>query len=545
MNLKRLFKDFISAMLVSTSFVWLISTTTVIAFSLMAQSQIVFAKQLPSYNVAWKEPVNGSVSALFEQARKTNRPVFLYWGAVWCPPCNQVKATVFNRREFAQASKAFIPIYIDGDGVGAQKLANQFNVRAYPTMVLFKPDGTEITRLPGEVDPTRYLQVLNLGLKNSRSIKSLVETARNTPAKLTPEDWQLLAFYSWDLDDSQVVPAKEKAALLTQLAAVATDPTSQRRLALKALASDGKASTPSLVTTLLQVLNNPQQSRELSDLIVYSAQELAVGAKSINSNPSALSSLQAAYVKQLERLSQDASLNWNERLTAHAALLDVEKALSAQPVGAQAPNDQAKAPVTLNPAWIAAAKLLVTQADAAVKTSTERQALIPTAGSLLSRAGLHKEADDLVRNELPRAIAPYYHMLVLASSARKQGNNSSAIEWSQKAYESAQGPATKIQWGGGYLRTLIDLSPQDVTRIEQTAISLIQNFEPVPATFYERNSRSLGRVAQSLHKWNANGEHAAVLMRLQGELSKICRRLPAGDPGRINCEGSLAPPKAS
>jgi thioredoxin-related protein len=500
------------------------------------------AKQLPSDNVAWKEPINGSVSALFEQARRTNRPVFLYWGAVWCPPCNQVKATVFNRPEFAQASKAFIPIYIDGDGVGAQKLANQFNVRAYPTMVLFKPDGSEITRLPGEVDPNRYLQVLNLGLKNSRSIKTLIETARKTPNKLTAEDWQLLAFYSWDVDDSQVIPAKEKAGLLAELAALATEPSSQRRLALKALASDNKTATPALVALLLQVLNSPQQTRELSDLIVYSAQELAAGAKAQNNQPTSLANLRNAYLKQLERLSQDPSLSWNERLSAHSAVLDVDSALGTQSQQDQTKNKTAE---PIDPTWIATASLLVNQANTAVKTSTERQALIPTAGSLLTRAGLHKESDDLVRNELPRAIAPYYHMLVLSSSARKQGNTTAAIEWSKKAYESAQGPATKIQWGGGYLRTLIDLSPQDVTRIEQAALSLIQNFEPSPATFYERNSRSLGRVAQSLHKWNANGEHAAVLMRLQGELSKVCRRLPAGDPGRISCEGSLAPPKAS
>ncbi len=89
---------------------------------------------------------------LSRRPKPKSKPLFLYWGAVWCPPCNEVKATIFTRQDFIERARNFVPVYIDGDAKGAQKLGARFNVSGYPTMVLFTPDGREITRLPGEVE---------------------------------------------------------------------------------------------------------------------------------------------------------------------------------------------------------------------------------------------------------------------------------------------------------------------------------------------------------------------------------------------------------
>src|SRR4051812_16569953 len=41
--------------------------------------------------IAWKQAANDSeIDAAFAVARSENKPVFVYWGAKWCPPCNQV-----------------------------------------------------------------------------------------------------------------------------------------------------------------------------------------------------------------------------------------------------------------------------------------------------------------------------------------------------------------------------------------------------------------------------------------------------------------------
>jgi len=148
--------------------------------------------------IAWKQASNDAdVDAAFAQAKVESKPVFVYWGAKWCPPCNQVKATLFNRQDFIERSRAFVPVYVDGDSPGAQKLGSRFKVSGYPTMLLFNPQGTELTRLPGEVDAQRYTEVLTLGMNAQRPVKEVLALAlAGSKAAdgqgLTPNDWRLL-----------------------------------------------------------------------------------------------------------------------------------------------------------------------------------------------------------------------------------------------------------------------------------------------------------------------------------------------------------------
>ena len=205
---------------------------------------------LPSTNVAWlTAAVDADADRAFAQARSQNKPVLLYWGASWCPPCNQLKATLFNRQDFAAKSRHFVAVFVDGDRPSAQKLGARFKVGGYPTLVLFTPDGREITRLPGEADAPQVLSLLEAGLAGGRPVAAVLADAR-AGKTLSANEWRMLSFHSWVVDDSGLVAEADRPAVLAELAVKAQaaqgDTETTTRLWLKALAAsdDGKGVKP-------------------------------------------------------------------------------------------------------------------------------------------------------------------------------------------------------------------------------------------------------------------------------------------------------------
>src|ERR1700712_1909517 len=229
--------------------------------------------------IAWKQAASdGEVDAAFSKAKSENKPVFVYWGAKWCPPCNQVRATLFNRQDFIARSRAFVPVYVDGDSPGAQKLGSRFKVSGYPTMVLFSPQGAEITRLPGEVEGARYTQLLTLSMSGQRPANEVLEQALSDPKALGANDWRLLAFYSWD--EQQLVSKQRVPALLEQLAdACPPEPveiaTRLRLMALAAVEAKAPAHPDAAArAALLALLDTPGASRVHLDLLTNQAPDI-------------------------------------------------------------------------------------------------------------------------------------------------------------------------------------------------------------------------------------------------------------------------------
>ena len=483
--------------------------------------------------IAWKQASSDAdVDAAFALAKADNKPVFVYWGAAWCPPCNQVRATLFNRQDFIERSRAFVPVYIDGDSPGAQKLGTRFKVRGYPTMVLFSPAGDELTRLPGEVDAQQYTQVLTLGMNAQRPVKAVLAEARAGGKGLSANDWKMLAFYSWDTDEQQILPQKELPAVLKQLAAACPGDTAgaDTRLFLKAwAASDGKAKLDAAARDrLLAVLRDAEPSRVHMDVLSYNAVELT-RALSAPKTPQRQKLLEA-YDASLAGLSNDATLSRADRLTALYA--------RAQLAHIDAPKD---AKPTVPQALLADVRDHVAHADRETTDGYERQAVITTAADLLEEAGVPDESDALLKANLGKSHSPYYLMLGLAGNAKKRGDKAEALHWYEEAFNRSEGPATRLQWGATYVNALVELAPQDEPRIEKAAQQVFTEAAAQPNAFYERSARALKRVGDKLVTWQKAPEHRDVVKRLQVQLDGVCRSLPEADGQRSTCEGLLKP----
>src|SRR5258706_5142318 len=487
--------------------------------------------------IAWKQAASeADVDAAFALAKTEKKPVFVYWGAKWCPPCNQVKATLFNRMDFIERSRAFVAVYIDGDSPGAQKLGTRFRVRGYPTMVLFNADGVELTRLPGEVDAAQYTQVLTLGMNAQRPGKAVLADAKRGGAGLTPNDWKLLAFYSWETDEQQVVPKDDTPALLKQLAAAcpADQAETATRLWLKAVAAIDDKTRPKPDAQsrerLLAVLADTNASRAHMDVLTNSAAEIV---RALSASKSAeRAKLVEAFNTSLKMLEAESTLSRADRITALQARVDLAKI--------ERPKDDKTKP-KLPDALLADVREHAARVDREITDGYERQPVITSAAYTLEEAGLLDESDALLKANLAKSHSPYYLMSELASNAKKRGDKAEALRWSQEAFDKSEGPATRLQWGASYVSALIELAPQDEKRVEAAVSQLLTEAAAQPNAFYERSARSLQRVGTKLIGWTKTHAHAAAMQRLTNQLNGVCAKLPTGDTQRGVCEGLLKP----
>jgi len=491
--------------------------------------------------IAWRHVASDAeVDAAFALARTEGKPLFVYWGAAWCPPCNQLKATLFNRADFIQRSRAFVPVYIDGDSPGAQKLGSRFKVRGYPTTVLFDAQGTELTRLPGEVDAERYNELLTLGMNAQRPVKAVLAQARAGGQGLGADDWRLLAYYSWETDRQQLLDAKDLPALLQQLAQACppAQSDSATRLKLKALAAAGDAgeARPDAAARamVLTLLADPPRARAHVDLLTNNAAEL-LWALSGRGTPER-TALAAAFDTALQRLQADETLSRADRVMALIGRVGVARVEQPKPA-----PEQALTPAGLPEALLADVRDLSARFDRDIRDGYERQAVITTAAYALEQAGLLAESDALLQANLAKSHSPYYLMADLASNAQKRGDTAGALRWWAQAFDGAQGAATRLQWGAWYLEALVKHTPADVARIEQVAAQLFKEAGAMPDAFYERSGRSLQRVAKQLLDWRQTTAHRPAFDRLRQQLDAVCRALPAGEAQRPACEALLRP----
>ena len=465
----------------------------------------------------------GSVEQAFERAKADGKPLFLYWGAVWCPPCVEIRQTVFRSPQFLAQTKLFLPVYLDGDTERAQTWGDRFDTRFYPTMIVFNPAGEEVTRLHAGIDIAAYNDVLGLSLERMRPTAELLRTARRDQAALGADDFQQLAYYSWY--EGGELDAETTSALFLALsdAAATVNPGAATRLYLQqlvALARERKADealAPADLARLRAILESPEQVLAGWDYLI--TPETIVPAR--DGSADELDALKSLWAGSLRDLRHADSLSTKNRLYGWRPLL----VFNAESGGAALPDEV-----------VAALRAEGQEAAASVAGTHARQSVINTVSNVYVLAGLADDARALLLAEIGKSKTPYYFMGSLASLEEEQGNDAAALEWRRKAYEAAEGPATRIRWWASYVQALTRLAPADADAVVAAAMAVFDPEQGMDDLFSGANYRNLERATGSLRGWDE--QHAAgsdPLAAFQAALLAACGRQKEDSSELRNC----------
>lgn len=461
-------------------------------------------------DIAWRE---GDVDDALAEAKEKGKPVLLYWGAKWCPPCNQLKSTLFKDPAFIAETRNFVPVHLDGDTAGAQHWGERFGIRGYPTVIVLRADGSEIARLSGAA--TGLADVLRVAAARTTSIDALFDKAEKSPSTLTPDELRLLAAFDWQNDPKHFGDRTRAAKLLEQLSDTAPEGQLKHHFALLALSfganpgPDGKlvltpAQQARIETVLPVILANPAE-------VVANRQELSYSAPALISalpDGEKRQALGASLIKALDHVYADDSLPIPDRLaTVNADIILGQSADGHVP-------SAVRAKVRTRVAW----------ADGAAKAAMVRQSVISNAADLLHAAGDDTGAKTLLVAELKRSASPYYYMLDLAGIAEDEKDSPGAIAWARKAYEASEGPATRVQWAIEYSKTVLRQSPGDKAAVEASAQAVIDELGQNSGSYYQRTRIKAAAWGELLHDWSEAHKGGDVLARLDTKMAAVCAK---------------------
>ena len=123
----------------------------ILSFTGFAQSKAKGKTEIHFMEDAWTQAL--------KQAAAQNKYIFVDAYATWCGPCKMLKAKTFTDSQVAAFyNKNFINVSIDMEkGMGPQ-LAKEWQMQAYPTLIIFSPKGKPVLGTVGFIQPDMLLK---------------------------------------------------------------------------------------------------------------------------------------------------------------------------------------------------------------------------------------------------------------------------------------------------------------------------------------------------------------------------------------------------
>jgi thiol-disulfide isomerase/thioredoxin len=477
------------------------------------------AQAVEAPGIAWFE---GDVNAAFDAAKAANKPVFLYWGAKWCPPCQQLKSSVFLRSDFIEKSKEFVAVHLDGDDPGAQQWGEKFHVVGYPTVVILRADHKEILRISGGMDLSLYADLLDIALSDVKPMADVLAAVHGNGAAPSRGDCQRLAYNAWELGNYSEAQRAALAADLAHAAAQCANLNSLERARLT-VASAALKQTPDTVTQVIGIVEDPAIAPRMVDALESLDKDFFKDVQARGATVAA--QFLAAWTHAMDSVANNPAAIDADQLYAVSAKLGLVKQF--------AKDDKVPADLA------AAARERIAAALAKNQDPYVRAGIVNAASHIYEQLDDEEGEYAMLKAQLATAKAPYYYMSDLGEIEEKRGHKAEALAWFARAYAQSQGVATRFQWGLLYLNALLRISPTDRDRIRQTGLAVIAELDG-PERIQARTRMRLEKLDGELRKWNDKHQYDADIQALRARMNSVCGKLPSGDAGYATCQKFLS-----
>lgn len=424
-------------------------------------------------DTTWKVPPDFSEagadqSAVRQWLKSLRAPVMVYWGAEWCPPCNELKSQVFTHADFAPLTDTVTRVFIDGDSASAQMISEVLGVSGYPTLVVLDQEGRETARIAESLNFDEFREVFVAASAGPALLSERIERTRTGAA--TADDWKVLANTRWEFGKIGI-PGQpvDNAKLLVELEKSAPTQHAREKALLFAAAAASVAALEGQAPEVAALKSSfakeyaqrfQSHTRDASSLLAIRSFLIY----EFESQQPFLDEFAAAqregvvqnWLRSAEKLSdarQFPQLSIDSRLwTIYPRILvEQKRASSAAQVASgksAATTGRAARDAGYFPAELTnQVNEKVTAALEQLATPYERKSVVTGAAYLLQSIGEYDRAHSILEAELKRIDTPWYVYSALASLERKRGDDEKALFYSGKSRETAMGRATRFQWG--------------------------------------------------------------------------------------------------
>ena len=108
------------------------------------------------------------------QAKAEKKMVFMDCYTSWCGPCKNMTNNVFPQKTAGDYfNPRFVCVKYDMEKGEGPELAKRFGVRAYPTFLILRPDGTVQHKIVGGGDLDKFIAKVEKGLNEKTSLDYL------------------------------------------------------------------------------------------------------------------------------------------------------------------------------------------------------------------------------------------------------------------------------------------------------------------------------------------------------------------------------------